>query len=163
MVDASMINYFAGCTNVSIFNNYDLYGNVLTNLNQVASLNGVTRRTVAFSGFTTNWDSRHKNFTVVGAFITTNAAYTDKYIGVQGLISGGSGAGGVIVVLPSSVGHAGKDFIVADESGQINGSSRYIQILPTSPDKINGQSAITNITPYAGMTAVSDGTNWFVY
>jgi hypothetical protein len=67
----------------------------------------------------------------------------------------------VSIVLPSAVGYAGKDFVVVDESGQLSSTSRFIKIQAISPNQINGQSAITNSTPYTAKTAISDGTNWF--
>ena len=143
-VEPSITCVFTGCTNVSMYNNYDLKGNFLTNLNQVASPNGVTRKTVTYSG--------------TGIY-TNYASYADKYIGVKGITSANNGK--VSIVLPSAVGHAGKDFVVVDESGQLSSTSRFIKIQATSPDQINGQSAITNSTPYTAKTVISDGTYWF--
>ena len=50
MVEPGLGNSLSSCANVSIYNNYDLSGNFLTNLNQVASPNGITRKTVTYSG-----------------------------------------------------------------------------------------------------------------
>jgi hypothetical protein len=145
-IDASMTNYFSGCTGVNIYNNYDLIGNFLTNLNQLASPNGVTRRAVTYSG-------------PKGPY--TYANYADTYIGVNSFSHYNSGA--AVVVLPSAVGHAGKNFIIADESGQLSSNIRYIVIQTTSPNIINGGSSITIATPYAAMSLISDGTNWFAH
>jgi hypothetical protein len=132
------------------YNNYDLMGNFLTTLNQVASPNGVTRRTVMYPG--------------TGIY-TNYVSYADKYIGVKGIPSGPRSYA-VYIVLPSAVGYAGKDFIVADESGQlvsVGPGGKFISIQTTSPDRINGGMSITNFTPYAAMNVISDGTNWFAH
>jgi hypothetical protein len=159
IVDASLTNMFSGCTNVSVYNNYDLTGNFLTNLNQVASPNGVTRGSV-MSPTNIAYQSAGTN--------TYYAKYGDEYIGVKGFPF----AGGQVflqeadIVLPSAAGHAGKDFIVADESGNLRQSmfiKQYINIKSTSPDKINGGTSIINTNPYTAMTIISDGTNWFAY
>jgi hypothetical protein len=143
-------NTFINNANVSMYNNYDLYGNFLTNLNQVASPNGVTRRTVT------------SNHTI--GFITNYVSYADQYIGVKGNWGGGVGQKGVDIVLPSGVGYAGKDFIVADETGQLqSGLGPFLIISTTSPNTINGRTSITNFTPYAAMTVINDGTNWFAH
>jgi hypothetical protein len=70
----------------------------------------------------------------------------------------------VDIVLPSGVGYAGKDFIVADETGQLqSGLGPFLIISTTSPNTINGRTSITNFTPYAAMTVINDGTNWFAH
>ncbi len=148
-VDSALTNQFIGCTLTSVYNNYDLYGNFLTNLNQVASPNGVTRKTVTYTGTT---------------IYTNYASYADKYIGVKGVSVTNGTIHAVSIVLPSAVGHAGKDFIVADETGSLQGPNiKFIKIETTAPDKINGGTSITNTTPYTAMTIISDGANWFAH
>jgi hypothetical protein len=63
------------------------------------------------------------------------------------------------VVLPSAVGYAGKEFIIADETG--NAGSYPISIDSTSPDTINGASSVSVSINYGAETVISDGTNWF--
>ena len=135
----------ADCTRINIYGNYDLSGNFLTNLNQVASPNGTTRTTVTCTGTNT---------------VTYNASYADEYIGVQSV---GSVSGEVDVVLPLATEHAGKMFIIADEGEY----TPNIKILPSSTDTINGVTGATGgvsiADSYGGLTVVSDGTNWFAY
>jgi hypothetical protein len=159
-VEGGLSNSISGCANVSMYNNYDLKGNFLTSLNQVEPPNGVTKRTVMSPTNTVHHS--------IG--INTNyASYADKYIGVKGFPGTypDTYTQEADIVLPSAVGHAGKDFIIADESGNLGYSApnwwKKIQIKSTSPDQINGGTSITNFTPYAGMTVISDGTNWFAY
>jgi hypothetical protein len=144
-IDASMTNYFSGCTGVNIYNNYDLIGNFLTNLNQLDSPNGVTRRTVTYSGT---------------GICTNYVSYADKYLGVKGF--SGTSTQEMDIFLPSAVGYPGKDFVVVDETGQANSTTKLIKIKPTSPNQINGATTYISITtPYTAKTAISDGTNWF--
>jgi hypothetical protein len=137
-------NCFINCANVSMYNNYDLNGNFLTNLNQVASPNGVTRRTVTYSGSGT---------------YTYNATYADKYIGIKGF-SNDSQSQEVDIVLPSAVGHSGKDFVVVDETGLV-GTTKIINIKPTSPNQINGGPSVNITAPNTAKTVINDGVNWF--
>src|SRR5207247_11043805 len=96
-----------------IFNNHDLRGNLLTNLNQVAPAVGMVRRTVT-----------------VGSPLTIT--YADKYIGCA--------TTNITLNLPSAVGHPGKDLIFVDETGNAS-SSKPITISPTTGQKINGATS----------------------
>ena len=143
-IDGSLGSTFSNCANVNIYNNHDLYGNFLTNLNQVASPNGMTRRTVTYSG--------------TGIY-TNYAGYADKYIGVKGF-SGGP-AQEVDIFLPSAVGHPGKDIVVVDETGLANSTTKLIKIKPISPNQVNGGTSVSITAPYTAKTFISDGVNWF--
>jgi hypothetical protein len=143
MINPGLGNSISSCANVSIYNNYDLQGNLYTNLNQVASPNGVTRRTVTYSG--------------TGTY-TDYASYADKYIGIKGF--SGAGLQEVDIMLPLAVGYAGKDIIVMDETGLANGATKKIRIRirPTSTDKINGITSVSIDAAYTAKTIISDGT-----
>ena len=147
-IDASLTsNYFYHSTNLNIYNNYDLNGNFLTNLNQVASPNGMTRTTVTYSG--------------TGIY-TNYATYADKYIGIKGF-STNAQSQEVDIILPPAAGHSGKDFVVMDETGLADGATKIINIkpAPASPDQINGGLSIGITAPYTAKTAITDGVKWF--
>jgi hypothetical protein len=63
------------------------------------------------------------------------------------------------VILPSAVGYAGKEYVVADEVG--SAATYAINIFSTSPDKINGGTSVDITTSYNAKSVTSDGTNWF--
>jgi hypothetical protein len=132
-VDPGLANVISGCTGVSIYNNYDQEGNFLTSLNQVVPPNGITRTTVTATSY--------------------KAGYADEYIGVR--------YNGTIIYLPSAVGHAGKEFIIADETGL--SAKEPILIRTTSPNIINGDSYVLITNSYGAKTVISDGTNWFAH
>jgi len=132
--DGSFMWNLSDATNVNIHDNYDLRGVLLTNVNQTQPANGLTRRTVNAN------DSLN---------------YADRYLGV--LVSSAA----LTITLPSASGRAGKEFIVADESGNVT-AVKSITIAPTSPDKVNGSTAGVAITSaYGTKTIISDGANWF--
>jgi hypothetical protein len=100
--------YLTGSSNVNLHDNVDLFGNFITNANQIELPNSLTRATVSGSSYT--------------------AKLTDRYIGIQY-------SSGTTVTLPSASGIPGKEFIVANEtssstsntiaasSGTVNGSA----------------------------------------
>lgn len=67
-----------------------------------------------------------------------------------------------VMTLPSaSVIGAGKVFIIKEQSGAAS-QSNYIQILPQSGQKIDGQSDYKVVMPYESVMLVSNGTHWFI-
>ncbi len=83
-------------------------------------------------------------------FANFSATYADKHLGMK--------ANGNRITLPSPVGHAGKEITIADETGS---RTDRISIEPSS-GTINGVTLIDyTFDPYAGITVISDGTNWF--
>jgi hypothetical protein len=124
---------FTNSTGINIYNNFDPRGNFLTNMNQLEPPNGLTRTTLNAASYTAN--------------------YGDHYIGV---IKTGTT---VNLDLPSAVGHAGKEFIVAKEIS--NGNT--VNINAISPDTINGATKVSFSGSYASRTVISDGTNWFAH
>jgi hypothetical protein len=133
-VNPSIVDQFSSCSAVNLYNNFDLNGNFLTNIDQLEPPNGITRTSVT----TTNY----------------YAQYSDKYIGMKA-------TNNIVkkVILPSAVGYAGKEYVVADEVG--NAATYAINIFPTSPDKINGGTSVGITTSYGSKSVTSDGTNWF--
>ncbi len=128
-IDSTMTNLITNCTGVNIYNNVDLFGNALTNINQIDPPNGFIRKSLSAS---------------------YTATYADYYFGMRTM-------GGVTyLTLPSAVGHAGKEFILANETG----SSAVTLFLATAPDTVKGAGGVAN--PYSGVAVLSDGTNWYV-
>jgi hypothetical protein len=125
---STLTNYMSGCTGLSLYNNFDLQGNYFRDVNQTAPPNGLTRTTVTSTPY--------------------NVAYTDRYLGIKTTTT-------TAINLPSAVGRAGKEFIIAKEVN--NGNT--ININATSPDTISGDSSFGG--SYAVRTVISDGTNWF--
>ena len=119
----------AGDTGVNIYNNTDLFGIASPIFNEIIPPNSLTRHTIS------------ANY---------SAAYADRYIGVQT-------TNACTITLPSAVGFAGKEFIVANETS----GSAGITVNPTSPDKINGSTTYTFTAGYSGRSVISDGANWF--
>jgi hypothetical protein len=92
-IDNKFLWYFLGCTNATLHDNVDLFGNFISPTNQIELPNSLTRKTVSTSTYT--------------------AQYLDRYIGVQS-------AGSVTVTLPSPTGYQGKEFIIANERSSGN-------------------------------------------
>ena len=67
-----------------------------------------------------------------------------------------------VMTLPSasSMG-AGKVFIIKDKSGSAS-QTNYIQIVPQSGEKIDGQDDYKVQASYESLMLVSDGSNWFI-
>ena len=128
-IDGRYLASITNSTGVNVYNNTDLIGAPSAVFNQSTPPNGIVRKSL-FANYT--------------------ATYGDKYLGMK--------AGGKTVTLPLAAGHAGKEIIMADESG-----SNFIGLMQTtSPDTINGGSSVGyGFAPYASITAISDGTNWF--
>jgi len=135
-VNSLMSDQFSSCNAVNLYNNFDLNGKILNNINQVEPPNGTTRTSVTTLFY--------------------SAQYSDKYIGMKATNNFVK-----TVYLPSAVGHAGKEFIVADESGQA--VTYPINILSASPDTINGTTSVGLRIAYGAKTVISDGTNWFAH
>jgi len=119
---------------INIYNNVDLYGNPITTYNQIEPPNSIVRRTISGSSSAT-------------------VQYSNKYIGVLPV------SGGTTITLPSAVGYAGKEFIIADESG--NAGFYPLTITPQAGQTINGASSTSISGGYLSKTLVSDGSNWF--
>ena len=119
----------AGSSSVNVYNNLDLDGKPLVSINQTQPPNSVTRTTVNGSAY--------------------SATYADNYIGV----AGGEPAS---IVLPAAAGHSGKEFVVANETG----NDRPITITSAN-SKINGAALLIINSGYAARTLISDGSNWF--
>jgi hypothetical protein len=122
-------------TNQNLHNNVDLLGNFLSSTNQVELPNSLTRTSLASS------------------VISYQAQNWDHYIGVAGV----NGTGVTTITLPLALGMAGKEFIIADETG-----SATIHIVASGDAKINGSSnPLILVGGYASKTVISDGNNWF--
>lgn len=153
-VDAALTNQITSCTNVSVYNNYDLNGSFLTSLNQVAPPNGVTR--------TTEYGTNS---------FTYYAKYSDNYIGMHGIWQNAGPQETVytnLVVLPPALGQTGKEFIISDEGGALgshgSGGLMILGIIPTATDRINASSSVTFTDKFSSRTVISDGTtNWFAH
>lgn len=89
----------------------------------------------------------------------TSSSYSvtnkDYYIGVNY-------AGAVSITLPH-VGREGKTFIVKDELGEASkGTNRYITILPSGSDLIDGRDRAILAYDYGSLTFVWRGNSWRV-
>jgi hypothetical protein len=79
-----------------------------------------------------------------------NVLLTDYYIGVNF-------NGDVDIFLPAGVEN--KVFIIKDESGLVNNSTRRINIIPDGLETIDGETEITVQAAYTSLTIVY-GTEW---
>jgi hypothetical protein len=80
-----------------------------------------------------------------------SALYGDKYLGMK--------ANGLTITVPPAANISGKEITVADETGS---SLASCSIAAASPNKINGTTSVGySLSPYASITVISDGTNWF--
>lgn len=89
----------------------------------------------------------------------TSSSYTvvpqDYYIGVNY-------AGAVTITLPKS-DREGKIFVVKDELGEASkGTNRYITILPTGSDLIDGRDRAILAFDYGSLTFIWKGNSWRV-
>jgi hypothetical protein len=89
----------------------------------------------------------------------TSSSYTirpqDYYIGVNY-------AGAVTITLPRA-DREGKIFIVKDELGEASrGTNRYITILPTGSDLIDGENRAILAFDFGSLTFVWKGNSWRV-
>jgi hypothetical protein len=89
----------------------------------------------------------------------TSSSYTirpqDYYIGVNY-------AGAVTITLPRA-DREGKTFIVKDELGEASrGTNRYITILPTGSDLIDGENKVMLAFDYGSLTFIWKGNSWRV-
>jgi hypothetical protein len=134
-IDSRFGWYLAGCTNVNVHDNVDLLGNFLSSTNQVELPNSLTRTSLGPS------------------VINYQAQNWDHYIGVTGV----NGSGVTTITLPLALGMAGKEFIIADETG-----SKTIHIVASGGATINGSSnPLIFAGGYGSKTVISDGSNWF--
>ena len=79
----------------------------------------------------------------------------DYYIGVNY-------AGAVSLTLPSA-DREGKKFVVKDELGEASkGTNRYITILPTGSDLIDGRDKAILAYDYGSLTFIWKGNSWRV-
>jgi hypothetical protein len=81
----------------------------------------------------------------------TNSSYTptdeDYYIGVNHL-------GPVTITLPENV-ETGTCYVIKDELGQASqGTNRYIEILPSGTDTIDGKEKVTIAIDYGSLTLI---------
>ena len=90
--DSSMALYSLNCTNLSVFNNHDLSGNLLTSFDQAEPPNSIQRRTLT---------------------ATATLLPTDKFIGVQTTSA-------ITLTLPTAAGVAGKEIIISAEASSPN-------------------------------------------
>jgi hypothetical protein len=89
----------------------------------------------------------------------TSSTYTikpqDYYIGVNY-------AGSVTITLPKA-DREGKTFVVKDELGEASkGTNRYITILPTGSDLIDGRDRAILAYDYGSLTFIWKGNSWRV-
>jgi hypothetical protein len=101
------------------------------------------------------------NLTYMDVPITsvTSSSYTikpqDYYIGVNY-------AGAVTITLPKA-DREGKIFVVKDELGEASqGTNRYITILPTGSDLIDGENRAILAFDYGSLTFIWKGNSWRV-
>jgi hypothetical protein len=101
------------------------------------------------------------NITYMDVPITsvTSSSYTikpqDYYIGVNY-------AGAVTITLPKA-DREGKIFVVKDELGEASqGTNRYITILPTGSDLIDGENRAILAFDYGSLTFIWKGNSWRV-
>lgn len=81
--------------------------------------------------------------------------YDDYYIGVNY-------AGAVTLTLPKS-DREGKKFVVKDELGEASkGSNRYITILPTGSDLIDGENRAILAFDFGSLTFIWKSNSWRV-
>jgi hypothetical protein len=99
------------------------------------------------------------NLTYMDVPITsvTSSSYTikpqDYYIGVNY-------AGAVTITLPKA-DREGKIFVVKDELGEASqGTNRYITILPTGSDLIDGENRAILAFDYGSLTFIWKGNSW---
>jgi hypothetical protein len=99
------------------------------------------------------------NITYMDVPITsvTSSSYTikpqDYYIGVNY-------AGAVTITLPKA-DREGKIFVVKDELGEASqGTNRYITILPTGSDLIDGENRAILAFDYGSLTFIWKGNSW---
>jgi len=90
--------------------------------------------------------------------VTTSSYYVshkDYYIGVNY-------SGAVTITLPKSE-REGKIFVIKDESGEASkGTNRYITILPTNGDLIDGRDRAILAYNYGSLTFIWKGNSWRV-
>jgi hypothetical protein len=98
------------------------------------------------------------NSDVAGAIVPTTSTSTTPYI-IQATdyYIGVNYNGAAIVVLP--VGITGRPYIIKDESGALNGSTRTITVSATSPNTIDGLGQATLVGAYASLTVIFNN-NW---
>lgn len=89
----------------------------------------------------------------------TTSTYTvslrDYYIGVNY-------SGAVTIILPKA-DRQGKIFVVKDELGEASkGTNRYITVLPTGSDLIDGRDRVILAYDYGSLTFVWKGSSWRV-
>jgi hypothetical protein len=89
----------------------------------------------------------------------TSSSYTvklqDYYIGVYY-------AGAVTITLPHA-DREGKIFVIKDELGEASkGTNRYITVLPSGTDKIDGRSRAILAYDYGSLTFIWKGNSWRV-
>jgi hypothetical protein len=89
----------------------------------------------------------------------TTSSYTikpqDYYVGVNY-------AGAVTIILPKA-DREGKTFIVKDELGEASkGTNRYITILPSGSDLIDGRDKAIIAYDYGSLTFIWKGNSWRV-
>lgn len=80
----------------------------------------------------------------------------DYYIGVNGT--------GVTVTLPVGTSVVqGKTYVIKDESGLVTPDSSYrFNVVPTSPNTIDGTTSITITTSYTALTFLWTGSIWSI-
>ena len=98
-------------------------------MNQIQPPNGIVRKAIS------------SNYSL---------SYADRYVGTRSVT--------ITTTLPLATGYTGKEFIVADETGN---SSANITVTATSPDHVNGAASISILGSYGHKNIISDGTNWF--
>jgi hypothetical protein len=96
--------------------------------------------------------------TLVPVQLVTSGNYivqlTDYYIGCNGT--------GITVTLPlGATVPTGKVYVIKDESGLITGNSSY-RITVTGSNAIDGQSSLTVVTSFTGLSILWTGTNWSI-
>lgn len=140
-VDPILTNIITGCSGVSIYNNFNLDGDLLVTpgFNQVMPPNGVTRNTDTNSVYV--------------------VSYEQEYVGVQAT----NVMLGRHIYLPSPVGYPGKRFVIADESGTASSTYPIIISASTPPFLINRKPSVSISSAYGAVTIVGDGLNWFAH
>lgn len=113
----------------------------------------VGNKFLRYNATTQKWDgadigsSGVKYATVSVTSSTYTATDTDYYIGVYY-------AGAVTITLPTNA-EPGTCYVIKDELGQASqGTNRYIEVLPSGTDKIDGQDKATIAFDYGSLTII---------